>query len=113
TRSTVDAMLAGLPLPPGLDKRQLYQQPTRDRYQVGATVSGAVACGWLKQWVAAKSSGDTQKLKQAADALATSHAWKVLLDMQAEGQYPQVLWGYADQVAKGQDPTGYQEGLGC
>jgi hypothetical protein len=112
-RATVDAMLAGLPLPPGLDRQRLYQQETRDRYQVGATVSGAVACGWLDQWVAAKRSGDAQKLKQAADALATSHGWKVLNDMNAEGDYPEALWEYANQVAKGQDPTGYQQGLGC
>src|SRR5882757_3230310 len=112
-RTTVDAMLAGLPLPPGLDKQRLYQQETRDRYQVGAEVSGAVACGWLDQWVAAKRSGDAQKLKQATDALATSHGWKVLNDMNPEGDYPEVLWGYADQVAQGQDPAGYKEGLGC
>ncbi|HEY3714918.1 MAG TPA: RNA polymerase sigma factor [Jatrophihabitantaceae bacterium] len=112
-RATVDAMLASLPLPPGLDRQRLYQQETRDRYQVGATVSGAVACGWLDQWVAAERSGDAQKLKQAADALATSHGWKVLNDMNAEGDYPEALWEYASQVAKGQDPTGYQQGLGC
>lgn len=112
-RPTVDAMLDGLPLPPGLDKQRLYQQPAQDRYQLGATVSGAVACGWLDQWVAAKKSGDMAKLEQAAAALATSHGWKVLNDMNAEGDYPEAVWGYADQVAKGQDPTGYHEGLGC
>jgi hypothetical protein len=111
TRATVDAMLAGVPLPSGLDKQRLYQQPAQDRYALGATVSGAVACGWLDQWVAAKQSADASKLKEAADALATSHSWKVLHDMQADGAYPQVLWKYADQVAKGQDPTGYQEAL--
>jgi len=112
-RATVDAMLAGLPLPSGLDKQRLYQQPTQDRYQLGATVSGAVACGWLDQWVAAKSSGDAQQLKQATDALATSHSWKVLNDMNAEGDYPEAVWQFADEVATGQGPTGYQQGLGC
>jgi len=113
TRATVDAMLAGLPLPSGLNKQRLYQQPAQDRYQLGATVSGAVACGWLDQWVAAKKSGDATKLEQATDALVTSHSWKVLNDMNAEGDYPEVVWQYADQVAKGQDPAYYQQGLGC
>jgi hypothetical protein len=113
TRATVDAMLAGLPLPSGLDKQRLYRQPAEDRYDLGAAVSGAVACGWLDQWVAAKQSGDASKLKQAVDALATSHGWKVLHDMNAEGDYPEVVWQYADQVAKGQSPEYYQQGLGC
>jgi hypothetical protein len=112
-RATVDAMLAGVPLPSGLDRQRLYQQPTQDRYQLGAKVSGAVTCGWLDQWVAAKKSGDAQKLKQAADALATSRSWEVLNDMNAEGDYPEVVWQYSDEVNKGQDPTGYRQGLGC
>jgi hypothetical protein len=112
-RATIETMITGLPLPNSLDIPRLFQQSTQDRYQLGVAVSGAVACGWLDQWVAAKQSGDAQNLKKAADVLATSHSWKVLHDMQAEGAYPSVLWGYADQVAKGQTPTGYQQGLGC
>jgi hypothetical protein len=33
--------------------------------------------------------------------------------MDERGDYPEVLWEYADQVAAGQVPDGYQGGLGC
>jgi hypothetical protein len=33
--------------------------------------------------------------------------------MESQGHWSEVFWGYADQVAAGQAPTGYEEGLGC
>lgn len=58
----------------------------------------------------------------AVDALATSHDWLILLEMQDQGDYPQMLWKYADAV--GGDGTviegriltveeSYQNALGC
>jgi hypothetical protein len=113
--SAVDAMLKGLPLPPGFDAAALRTDArTRDRYQLGAQVAGAVACGWIEAWL----NGD----KNAAPALATARDWKVLNDMNAEGDYPEVLWQYADAVVNGGTVPGgkpltvkesYKSALGC
>jgi hypothetical protein len=83
--------------------------------QLGARVAGAVACGWFDAWVA----GD----ERALDALATAREWPVLLAMQAEGDYPEVLWELVAAARSGGDvPAGkpgidaaqvYEEGLGC
>jgi hypothetical protein len=107
-RDAVDAMLAGMPIPPGLDVGALRaDRETRDRYQLGALVSGAVACGWIEAWVKAKAAGDIPASERAADALATAHEWPILREMTADGDYPEVLWGYADAVAgDGKVPAG-------
>ena len=86
---------------------------TRDRYQLGAKVAGAVACAWIER------GGE-----EAREALATAQRWPILLEMNAEGDYPEVLWQYADAVhGKGGDvPAGkpgvtveesYRDALGC
>jgi hypothetical protein len=124
TSATVDAvvteMLADIPLPAGFDPSHLGT--TGDRYQVGAQVAGAVACAWIDQWVDATAAGDTEQAAVAADALATSHDWSVLLEMQDQGAYPKVLWEYADGVAGDGTVVGgrvltvqesYQDALGC
>jgi hypothetical protein len=33
--------------------------------------------------------------------------------MDAEGDYPEVVWEMADQVAAGTVPREYEQGLGC
>jgi hypothetical protein len=52
-----------------------------------------VACGWIEAWL----HGD----KRAVAALGTARDWQVLKDMNAEGDYPEVLWQYADAVTHG------------
>jgi hypothetical protein len=123
--AVVDEMLADMPLPPGFDRAALSQGGTaNDRYQVGAAVASAVACGWIEQWVAAKTSDDEVSAQQSADALATSRDWAVLNEMKASGAYPDVLWEYADAVnggppvpAEKSDGNGvassYVHALGC
>jgi hypothetical protein len=99
TGEAVQGMLAGLPLPAGFDSGKLAgDAAVRDRYQLGAKVSGAVACAWLKQWVDARRAGDTGAERAAERALATSHRWPILKEMSAGGAYPEVLWGLADAV---------------
>ncbi|MFI6826187.1 hypothetical protein ACIBG5_03720 [Kribbella sp. NPDC050241] len=122
-KKAVDGMLEGLPLPDGFDKAPLYQQTVNDRYQVGARVTGAVSCAWLNQWTAAKKSGDKAKVAEAVAAMKTSHSWPILKEMAKGGDYPRVLWSYADSIAKDQAPAGltrtpdaelgYVDGLGC
>jgi hypothetical protein len=99
-RDAVGEMLAGLPLPPGFDAGSLGGgAATRDRYQLGAQVAGAVACGWLATWADAKAAGDDAGVRRAVVALASSRDWAILREMETEGDYPKVLWQYADAVA--------------
>lgn len=108
--ATIDQMLADMVVPAG------FEPPTSkesDPYQLGARVAGAVACAWLGEFETATASGDTAAADTAADALAGSHDWQVLHDMNTEGDYPEVVWDFADEVAAGRVPEGYRGGLGC
>jgi hypothetical protein len=67
--------------------------------QLGARVAGAVACGWIALWVEARAAGDEAGAQRATTALASARDWPVLREMQAEGDYPRVLWQYADALA--------------
>ncbi|WP_341252080.1 hypothetical protein [Euzebya pacifica] len=97
--TVVSQMLDGLPLPPGFDQAALEgAESTNDRYQLGAAVTGAVACGWIEEWIAARGVGDDTRATTARDALASAHGWPILDEMAAEGAYPQVLRQYADAV---------------
>lgn len=107
------AVLAGIPLPPGFDRGSLARGVALDPYQFGAKMTGAVACGWIAEWDRARRAGDDAAAQRAADALGTSRQWKVLNEMNAEGDYPEAIWGYADQVQAGTYPEGYRSGLGC
>ena len=118
-------MLDGVPLPPRFDVAPLLRGErgaVLDRYQLGAQVTGAVACAWLDRLVAARRAGDDAALRQAVGALATSHDWKALREMAAIGDYPRVLWEYADAaatnapIAAGKELTvaeSYRDALGC
>lgn len=109
--ATVQAMLRGIPLPPGFEAPGTTGA-TRDRYQLGAKVAGAVACAWIER-------GDNR----AREALATARNWPILREMNAEGDYPEVLWEYAEAfVAGGAVAAGkpgvtveesYRDALGC
>ncbi len=90
---------------------------------LGAKVAGEVACRWIDRWIAAEDAGGTAAGRQAVEAMATSHRWSILIEMSADGAYPDVLWGLADAMAPGGTvPTGgkgvgvreaYISSLGC
>lgn len=118
--AAVRTALEGVPLPPGFDASPLDRSLALDPYQFGARLTGLVACGWIEEWQRARAAGDAAAAARAAEALSTSRQWKVLLDMDAEGDYPEVVWEYADAIAsgapagKGGAPlTGYRGALGC
>jgi hypothetical protein len=122
--AAVQEMLAGIPIPPGFDLAGLRAGDglVRDRYQLGARVSGAVACAWIGRWVAARESGDAAGAEAAVAAMATAREWPVLLAMKAEGDYPEVLWELAaampeDAAVSGGRPMtiaeSYEAALGC
>lgn len=121
----VDEMLRDIPRPDGFDVEKLRSgERLKDRYQLGAMVTGAVACGWLDQWNAAKRSGDGSKLNEAVVAMRTARDWRTLHEMNDEGDYPEVLWEIADAMQGGTISTGkgklpmtdreqYAAALGC
>lgn len=111
TRDLVVAKMMGdMAVPAGFDQVRTAEL---DRYQLGARVSGAVACAWLDQYAAARGAGDAAAAREAEQALAGSRDWAVLHEMDARGDYPEVLWEYADAVSAGRVPEGYDSGLGC
>ncbi|MFC7361077.1 hypothetical protein [Nocardioides astragali] len=108
--AVVAEMMAGMATPSGFEVPAFEE---KDRYQLGAKVSGAVACAWLDIFAEARSDGDREAARGAAGALADSRRWPVLQEMKAEGDYPEVIWQFADEVGAGRVPEGYQDGLGC
>lgn len=120
---TVQELLTDIPLPPGFVAPATNNGAVQDRYQLGADIAGAAACGWIEQWIAARRAGDATAERAAVAALASSHDWPVLHEMIADGGYPEVVWSYADAVAgRGAVPGGrdgltveatYREALGC
>ena len=121
TNETVAKMLKDVPLPQGFDASVLDTGLFADRYQVGAEVSGAVACAWLDRWDDATKAGDDAAAQQAADALQSSRKWTVLRQMAKQGDYPEVLWEIAQAAAAGGRTAwgtkltrdNWEQGLGC
>lgn len=94
--AAVEEMLEGIPVPPGLDLDSLTQGETaRDRYQLGALVTGAVTCAWLERRMSGLQTGDSAKVKEAEDALATARSWPILLEMRDQGGWSQQIWDWA------------------
>jgi hypothetical protein len=128
--SVLGEMLADIPLPPGFDTSRLESDSAvLDRYQLGAKVTGTVACEWLDRWVSASRTDDQSAAVKASDALATTQNWTILDEMAKQGAWPQVLRGYANIVVRaqgdgldslpayastlGEFQKNYQQGLGC
>jgi hypothetical protein len=99
-------------LPPGLKAAEVTSTEP-DRYHLGADVSGAVACGWIAEFARAQEAGSQARMSAAVQALKTSKDWPILLEMDERGDYSEVVWEYADEVAAGAVPEGYRQGLGC
>jgi hypothetical protein len=106
-------LLDGVPRPPGFKASALSAGQTNDRYQFGAKVLGAVACGWIKDYNAARAAGDKEGMSRVSAALSASPEWKVTRELAQGGGYADVLAQYVQRVAKGQDVADAQQGLGC
>jgi hypothetical protein len=114
------AMLAGIPRPDGFEPAP--ETGVRERYHLGARVAGGVACAWIEQWVEARAEGDAAAAGEAVEAMRTSRRWPILREMNAEGDYPEALWEFADAMRgvrafPGATPRwveeNYRSGLGC
>lgn len=119
-RATVEAMLKGIPLPPGFDASRIIENGlAQERYQLGAAVAGTAACMWIGRWLQARRSGDSSEAQTAIAAMASSPQWPVLRSMESRGAYPQVLEEYAAHMTSGGrsgHPLGAADadsGLGC
>lgn len=100
--AAVASLLDGVPVPGGFDAAAL--EPTADitdRYQLVARVAGAVACSWLDAWFTATENGDPAAADTAADGLATSREWPMLLEIQSQGAFADQVWQYADAINGG------------
>jgi hypothetical protein len=75
-------MLHGVPLPPGFDLSTLEAEGgLTNRFELGRTVAGAVACGWLESWDAATHFGDAAMAEAAVAGMSGARHWAVLLQM--------------------------------
>ena len=117
--ATVDEMLEAIPLPPGFDVASLRNGETvKDRYQLGALVTGAVTCAWLERRMSGLASGDTARVNEAEAALATAPTWPILLELEPQGAWSQEVWDWAEDgrgaTSWGRDTTENPVGsLGC
>ena len=117
--AVIASMLQGVTLPPGFDPSTITGSDlTSDRYQLGAWVTGTVACTWLKLWSNARSTGDTAGAQHAIAAMATAKDWPILQEMSKSGGYPQVLEELAADMPSGRWHNQSLEdaansGLGC
>lgn len=74
-----------MPVPPGSDTSALQSESAlTDRFMLGKSLTGAVACGWLQRWLSATRTGDAAAAQKAVDAMGTARHWPVLLQMVRE-----------------------------
>jgi hypothetical protein len=100
--SAIAGMLRGVTAPPGFDPGAIKGAAlTKDRYQLGAAVSGTVACTWIKRWSDARRDGDPAGVREAIAAMATAKDWPVLKEMSKSGAYPEFLARYAAAMPSG------------
>jgi hypothetical protein len=100
--SVIRAMLRGIPLPPGFKETQIPGSSLdRDRYQLGAAVTGTVACEWFARWGSARRTGDSAEVNQAITAMQTAKHWPVLMQMDKSGAWGSVLLGYVKAMPSG------------
>jgi hypothetical protein len=118
----VHQMLKGIPLPPRFDASRIRgSQLVQNRYDLGAAVTGTVACMWIGDWKRARQAGDDATVDRAIAAMATAPHWPVLHQMARQGAWPQVLISYARAMRRGTVIEGGRlplaaaanSGLGC
>ena len=108
--ATIAEMLRGIPLAPGAE---VPSSGENDPYQLGADVARQVVCPWIAEFARASEAGDSRAVEDAQRALAATRDWAFLDAMDAEGDYPEVVWGMSADVNAGRVPPGYRQGLGC
>ncbi len=101
-QGTVKEMIAGIPLPKTFSISRVPDEGlTTNREQVGTMVAGTISCLWLRQWAAARASGDTAAVEEAVEAMATSRHWKILTHVESTNGYSPFVWEIAEDMKKG------------
>lgn len=86
--AAIAQMLQGIPVRPDFDTSALQSESDlTDRFMLGKSVTGAVACDWLQRWLSATRVGDGAAAQEAVDAMGTARHWPVLLQMVRERGY--------------------------
>ncbi len=100
--------VTGVTVPAGttLDTRSDEQDP----YQLGADIAGQYSCAWIAEFIDAKGANDQARSDEAARVMGTSRQWPVLQEMDAEGDYPEMVWQYADTIGAGELPGNDKDG---
>lgn len=99
--AAVEVALRGVPLPPDFDRAALEQEDTvRDRYAFAVEVAGAVACGWVESWLAAKRTGDAEAAKAAVEAMSTASSWPLLQGAEMQRGWAMNIETVAKEVAR-------------
>ncbi|HEY0277102.1 MAG TPA: hypothetical protein VGC32_02415 [Solirubrobacterales bacterium] len=81
----VKRMLAGVPVPAGLDAAAVVE-PTEltNRFQTAKKLTQAVTCEWVGRWEAARRQGDQAGASEAVEAMSGARDWPVLQRMARE-----------------------------
>ena len=108
--STIAGMLEGIALAPGAD---VPTSDESDPYQLGADVARQVVCPWIREYERAVGAGDERAAQVAQANLRETPSWQFLKAMDAEGDYPEVVWEISAEVVGGRVPAEYEQGLGC
>jgi hypothetical protein len=107
---TVATMLRGVPYPPGFDPSLIENETAvLNHYQLGVRVADSIACGWVESWLAAQASGDGAAARDAVAAMASSHHWPLLLQMEREQglSWAHNIWHAAAELRRGHLDEGF------
>jgi hypothetical protein len=100
--TVIRQMLKGIPLPPGFSVDRIPgANLVADHYQLGAAVTGVVACQWFARWGHARQAGNQAAVNRAVAAMSTAARWPILRTMSTQGGWTQVLVGYAKAMPSG------------
>lgn len=104
---------ADIPLPAGatwagLDVGKLDP----DRYQFNVTVAKHALCAWVVEHRRAMSARDGDAVRRALDAITGAPRWIALMEVDARGDYPEVVADQAQRLAQGQ-PFDLEAAFGC
>ncbi|KQZ66783.1 hypothetical protein [Nocardioides sp. Root151] len=109
----VTEMLSDVKTPVGFDPTTVRIDGATNRYQLGAKLTGTVACVWLDKYAAGQARGDDTLVDRAANAMKASHSWAILDEMATTGAWPEQIWEQGDAMAAGRDATRLMRLYGC
>jgi hypothetical protein len=98
--TVAEQMLRGIPLPSGMTAADMVKGFTNDRYQFAGHVTAAVACRWTQLDLQARTDGDQEARRQADAAMASTHEWPILKQINAQGGWSDSVWEFADILTK-------------